>query len=142
MLKTTLLICLAFLLSACETFGSGNKNSCGGSGHKNVKVEYGDGKIVVAPVVHVNKKKELRYKLYPERQSDLGYDYKKADVTIKGKTSDAMWLNTSGAWDPDRYMVVCVNEGLAEKEYDYSVTIMKAGTTELIAKIDPRVVVE
>jgi len=142
MLKATLVICLACLLSACETFGSGNKNTCGGSGHKIVKVEYGDGKLVVAPVVHVNKKKELRFKLFPQRQSELGYDYTKAEVTMKGKTDDASWLNTSGAWDPGRYLVVCVKEELAKKNYDYSVTIRKAGTDDLIAKIDPRVVVE
>lgn len=129
-------------LAACESMPGTATNDCGGSGHKNVKIEYGDGKFLVDAVVRVKKKRELRFKLDPDKTSALGYNYEDTEVKSEGKTAGDNWLNGSGAYKTEKYFKVCVDESLAEKGYDYTVTFTDPATNRVIGIVDPRIVVE
>ncbi|MEL7185730.1 MAG: hypothetical protein AAFN50_04755 [Pseudomonadota bacterium] len=144
MTRTILMVGIAVALAGCETLFIGSLNDCGGRGHKYVDIEYGDGYLIVDPVKTVNKKKELRFRLKGANRSDLGFDYNVADVETEGKSAgaDDDWLNAKGSEKPDRFLMVCVDEGLEEKAYNYSVTVFVDGTANEISGIDPRVIVE
>jgi hypothetical protein len=144
MFKTTVVIGLAILLSGCENFLLGSENTCGGRGHKNVKIEYGDGKFLVDPIIKVKKKRELRFKLKADRQSKLGFDYWETVVETEGKSLDPDddWLNKSGDRNSGPYFKVCVTDDLVEKGYDYTVTFTNPDTGKQIGFVDPRVIVE
>lgn len=135
---------LLFLLAGCSSLFVEEDNRCGGQGHKNVKVVYGDGMFSVDAVVKVGKKRELRFKLDPDRgDSVLGYDYEKTLVETSGKTAADAWLNGSGAYDPDKYFMVCVDEGLeVNKHYNYTVTFTDPVSKREIGVVDPRIIIE
>jgi len=144
MFKTAVMIALAVLLSGCESFLLGAENTCGGRGHKNVKIEYGDGKFLVDAVVKVKKKRELRFKLHPDRNSKLGFDYWKTVVETEGKSvdTDDDWLDGSSDRNSGPYFKVCVTDDLVEKGYNYTVTFTDPVSGKQIGLVDPRVVVE
>jgi len=139
MLRVFILINLTLVLSACGSFGAAN--TCGGSGHKNVKIEYGDGKFEVSAIVKVKKKRELRFKLDPDSRSSLGYDYKKTEVEIDGKTVTDDWLNGDGAYENEKYIPVCVLDSQALGNYNYTVNFTDPASNTQIGLVDPRIVV-
>jgi len=142
MIRVTIIVSLALMLSGCESIFGIAENECGGRGHKNIKIEYGDGKFLVDAVVRVKKKRELRFKLDPDRRSDLGYDYKKTVVETDGKTVPDDWVNGSDAYNNNRYFKVCVDNALDERGYNYTVTFTDPDTSKQIGLVDPRVIVE
>lgn len=140
MLRVFILIHMTLVLSACASFFA-EENECGGSGHKNVKIEYGDGMFKSDAVVNVKKKRELRFKLFPDSGSKLGYDYKKTKVEIDGKTTTDNWLNGDAAYEDKKYIPVCVFDSQALGEYNYTVKFTDPVSNTEIGLVDPRIVV-
>jgi len=126
------------MLSACNSYLT-EENECGGSGHKNVKIEYGDGVFKADAVVKVKKKRELRFKLDPDSGSELGYDYKKTKVEIVGKTATDNWLKGNAAYEDKRYIPVCVLDSQALGDYNYTVKFTDPDSNTEIGLVDPRI---
>jgi hypothetical protein len=140
MLRVFIVIVLTLVLSACDRF-FGEENECGGSGHQNVKIEYGDGIFRVDAVVKIKKKRELRFKLFPDNRSALGYDYKKTKVEIVGKIAKDKWLKGNAAYEDKRYILVCVSDEQALGDYNYTVKFTDPASEKGIGLVDPRIVV-
>jgi hypothetical protein len=135
---------ILFVLTGVATADNHEENKCKGTGHKNVKIEYGDGKFVVDAVVRVHRKQELRFRLHPAEESDLGIDYAMVEVETVGKTKNDEWLNAKGK--NNHYFMVCVGEKLKEEEeYSYSVQFTiedPNGKDRVIGLVDPKVIIE
>lgn len=128
-------------VATADDFKPDKPNKCAGTGLTNVKIQYGDGKFLVDAVVKSRRAGELRFQLYPDRDSELGVDYATVKVEIVGKNNQ--WLNKVRK-QTGHYISVCVPEDLETGTYMYSVkfTDTDSEPEELIGLVDPKVIIE
>jgi len=148
--KLALPLVAATGLGACATMPQDTAvTNCGCSGSdckKDVTITYGvdnSGHSVfkVKEKTEIDKgDRALVFKLDPRKANPPLPDYETADVTVVGKPDDQKnaWItSTTGKYDPDGQLVICIPDNLAANvDYYYEIEVDGFG------KLDPRVIVK
>lgn len=149
MIRITTALLSLLLFAGCAKEGQfiadNVPNSCSGTGHTFVFVNYGDGYLSAKAIIKVKPGKELQYILKPGSKSDL-VKFRDMKVTITGKDSlgpptspfpvppsDDAWLDASGSYTLNgRVLKVCVPANPVGDKYYYTIKVDNVG------QLDPR----
>lgn len=133
-----LLAVASVLLAGCATFPEvADIKECEGSNGHDIKITYGDSKIIVTNKVNVKRDEKLVIKFHPDNNSDEGRDYKNLDIFLIGKESKDGWLNrkVNANDENNKKAIICVD---GQKAGLYSFLVLVPG----VGQIDPRVEVQ
>ena len=137
--KRLLLLTVAgVMLTGCQSFPDvANIKECTGSNGHDIKITYGDSKIIVTNKVQVKKDEKLVIKFHPDNSSAEGRDYKNMDIFMIGKEGKDRWLNRkfNANDEGNKKAIICV-DGQSAGMYSYLVLVPGVG------EIDPRVEVQ
>lgn len=136
--KMLLLIMSGAILAGCQSFpDAASIKECTGSNGHDIKITYGDSKIIVTNKVQVKRDEKLVIKFHPDNSSDEGRNYKNMDIFMIGKEGKDSWLNRkfNANDEGNKKAIICVD---GQKAGMYSYLVLVPG----VGEIDPRVEVQ